>query len=99
MAHDKITCCPQCNGRLQRGFTSRAAGLHFVAPEKLARFIVVGRDLHDRGLLVRLLPSKAYFSMSLHCASCRLFLVDYEKKLSRREANAMAASLASKGAV
>jgi hypothetical protein len=35
--------------------------------------------------------------MSLHCASCRLFLVDYEKKLSRREANVMAVALASKG--
>ena len=96
MAHDKIACCPQCGGRLERGFTSRATGLHFVAPEELAQFIVVGRDLHDRSLRVRLLPSKAQFSMSLHCARCRLFLVDYERKLSRLEANTMAASLAGK---
>lgn len=99
MAHDKITCCPQCNGRLQRGFTSRAAPLHFVTPEEVARFIVLGRDLNDRSLLVRLLPSKAYFSTSLHCASCRLFLVDYETKLSWREAKATSASLASDGGV
>jgi hypothetical protein len=95
MAHDKITSCPQCSRPLERGFTSRAAGLHFVAPEELARFVVLGRDLHDRNLRVRLLPSKAYFSMSFHCTSCRLFLVDYETKLSRQEVNAIAASLTS----
>ena len=43
-----------------------------------------------------MVPHKAHFSISFHCAHCRVFLVDYEKKLSRKEVDDMAASLVSK---
>jgi hypothetical protein len=95
MLNDKIVRCPACGSTLERGFTAKASGLSFIPLAKFKRFAFVDEDLHRRSLLSRLFLSRARFSPSSICRSCRIYIVDYGTVLSRREANEAAASLES----
>lgn len=93
MKHNQIDKCPGCGGPLEHGFSHKACGLSFVAASKFRSFAFVDEDLNKRTWRQRLLPSPARYCPSHLCRACGLYLVDYETTLSRKEANAAAASL------
>ena len=89
----ELSKCPGCGGSLNRGLSNKAVALSFVSPETFKSFAFVGEDLNKRGLLARILPSRAKFCPSWVCRPCNLYLVDYGRVLSRQQANELAASL------
>jgi hypothetical protein len=84
--------CPRCTQPLESGFAHRAAGLSFVALEKLQKFMFLDEDLAQAGLQ-KLLPSPAAFFRSYLCRGCELYIIDYSQTLNRHEAEAEARSL------
>ena len=84
--------CPRCAQPLEPGFAHRAAGLSFVALEKLQRFVFLDEDLAQAGLQ-KMLPSPAEFFRSYLCRSCELYVIDYSQTLNRGEAETEARSL------
>ncbi len=88
--------CPRCEKPLSAGFASKAAGLSFVAPDKLKHFAFLDEDLSGAGLS-KLLPSKAKYFRSHLCRGCELYLIDFSAVLSREEAEQLAGSLAAEG--
>lgn len=85
--------CPRCGGKLEHGLSSKSAGLSFVPPERLRRFLFVDEDLNGRRWLVRLFASRARFCPSHLCRACSLYVVEFGTVLTRPEANRFAASL------
>ena len=89
MATTAFAVCPRCGKAMDAGFAHKAAGLSFVAPEKLDHFIFIDEDLSQAGLH-KFLPSKAEYFRSFLCRSCKLYVVDYSRSLSRPEAEQLA---------
>ena len=93
MPIDSIETCPACSGRMEHGLSLTNAGLPFYRPDAFASFVVIGEDLNQRSLLTKLFPSRARWSKAHVCRSCRVAVVEYGTSLSRKEANALAASV------
>jgi len=96
MTVPEFTTCPRCSQPFVAGFTAKASGLSFVAPEKFKQFAFVDEDLAKAGL-TKLLPSKATYFRSYLCRVCELYLVDFGTTLSRQEAEQVAESLNASG--
>jgi len=78
---------------MEHGLTLTNACLPFYRPDAFARLIVIGEDLNRRSLLTRLFPSRARWSRAHVCRSCRVAVFEYGTSMSRKEANALAASM------
>jgi hypothetical protein len=89
MATSAFAVCPRCGKATDAGFAHKAAGLSFVAPEKLDHFMFLDEDLGRAGWQ-KLLPSKAKYFRSFLCRSCKLYVVDYSRSLRRAEAEQVA---------
>lgn len=87
--------CPRCSGVLQPGFTHRATGLSFVAPEKLEQFVSLDEDLADSGMR-KWLPSRAEYFRSYLCRNCELYLIDFGTVLGHSQAKDVAHTLTSR---
>lgn len=74
---------------MEQGFCPKGSGLWYVRPEKVERFAFKDEDL-TKSRLQRLIPAKAEYYVAFHCEQCHYYAVDYEKSLSRNEANALA---------
>jgi len=85
--------CPLCHGPLEHGFSAKACGLSFIPAGKLRNFAFVDEDLNKRKWIQKFFVSPARYSPSQLCRPCGLYLVDYETVLTRKEADAAAASL------
>ena len=94
----QIDKCPCCDGALEHGFSAKACGLSFIAPSKLRRFAFVDEDLNKRTWLQKLFFSPARFCHSYLCRACGLYLVDSESVLTRKAADAVAATLEARAA-
>jgi hypothetical protein len=77
--------CPRCGKSLTAGFSHKALGLSFVAPENLRSFVSIDEELAKAGWR-RLLPSRAAYFRSYLCRSCELYIVDYSGTLNRAQA-------------
>lgn len=93
MFNEALSQCPVCHNRLERGFSFRVTPLSLITTEQMKKFIVGGEDLNEVGWMKKLLPSKAEFNLSYHCPSCKIYIVDYSRAVSREEANELANSL------
>lgn len=91
-----LTTCPHCGQPLAAGLAAKAAGLSFVALDKLKQFAFLDEDLVRAGWS-KLLPSRATYFRSYLCRGCELYLIDYSTALSRREAEQVAESLTVRG--
>lgn len=96
MSDKALQACPRCRAALQPGFAHRAAGLSFVAPEKLERFISIDEDLARSGLR-NFLPAKAEYFRSYLCKSCELYLIDYSTTIDHGQAKLLAGSMTGSG--
>jgi hypothetical protein len=47
----------------------------------------------ERSWLKQLFPAKATYDLSYHCPDCKIYIVDYSKSYSRKEANELAESI------
>ncbi|MBI2899433.1 MAG: hypothetical protein HYY17_04565 [Planctomycetes bacterium] len=90
MANSKLGACPKCGKAMGRGFAAKSAGLSFVAPEKLDHLAFIDEDLGHAGLK-KFLPAKAEFFRSYLCRPCKVYLVEYGRSFSRKEAEQAAA--------
>ena len=90
---NQINKCPRCDGPLEHGFSAKACGLSFIAVSKLRSFAFVDEDLNKRTWLQRLFFSPARYSHGYLCRPCGLYLVYYQAVVTRKEADAAAASL------
>jgi hypothetical protein len=77
---------------LKPGFSARATGLSFIKPEKFQRYTFIAEDISGAGLS-KFLPWRAAFFRAYLCRQCEFFMVDYSRSYSRKEANAIAATL------
>jgi hypothetical protein len=92
--HDqKLTKCPRCGAPFELGFSAKACGLSFIPASKFRSFAFVDEDLNKRTWLQKLFFSPAHYCHSYLCRPCGLYLLDYESVVSRKEADAEAASL------
>ena len=89
MDSKELGTCPKCGDAMKRGFVPRKATLSWVAPKQLAQFMFVGYNLHGAGLR-QILPGKAEYDLAYRCPTCRIYLVDYSRALSRDEAKDLA---------
>ncbi len=96
MTMTELTICPRCGQTLAAGFAAKAAGLSFVAPDKLKQFAFLDEDLSGAGL-AKLLPSKATYFRSYLCRECELYVIDYSTALGRQEAKRVAETLTPSG--
>ncbi len=92
MFNDKLSNCPVCGQRMERGFSHRNVGLSLITPEKMRKFAFRDEDLNKAGLK-QLLPAKAEYNLSYHCPNCRIYIVDYSKAVSTEHAKALAESM------
>ena len=81
--------CPRCGAVMEAGFANKAAGLSFVAHEKLKHFAFLDEDISHAGL-AKLFPSRAQYFRSALCRSCELYLIDYSATLDRAQAEQVA---------
>ena len=93
MAETAFQSCPRCGEAMEAGFAHKAAGLSFVAADKLQHFIFLDEDVAKAGWS-KLLPSVAGTS-GLLCCSCELYIIDYSSILDRDEATLAAESMIS----
>ena len=91
-----LATCPRCGQPLAAGFAAKAAGMSFVAPDKLRQYAFLDEDLSGAGL-TKLLPSKATYFRSYLCRGCELYLIDYSTALGRQDAERVAESLTPSG--
>ena len=94
MAETAFQSCPRCGEAMEAGFAHKAAGLSFVAADKLQHFIFLDEDVAKAGWS-KLLPSVAAYFRSYLCRSCELYIIDYSSILDRDEATAAAESMIS----
>jgi len=50
MNSPEVETCPRCGETMERGFSARAAGLSFIAPEKFNRYAFLDEDIAQAGL-------------------------------------------------
>ena len=89
MSSNSFEVCPRCGAAIEAGFSHRANGLSYVAPEKLAQFVSIDEDLAKAGL-AKFLPSKAAYFRSFVCRDCDLYLIDFSETLDRKQAQDLA---------
>ena len=93
MFNEKLSTCPRCGARMERGFSVRTHGLSWIPPEKMKRFAFVDQDLNAAGVKQYLPLAKAAYDLSYHCPHCKLYIVDYSTSVSSAEAKALAETL------
>ncbi len=92
MFNGKLSNCPVCSGIMEKGFSARTQGLSWIPAEKMKQFAFLDKDLNEAGLK-QLFPAKATYDLSYHCPDCKIYIVDYSKSYSRKEANELAESV------
>jgi hypothetical protein len=93
MFNEKLGKCPACGSEMELGFSIRSSPLSFVTSEKIQKFIHMTDDLHRVGFVKMFLPWTASYDIAYHCVRCRIFIVDYSKAISSKEAKTQAASV------
>lgn len=78
---------------MQAGFAVRTTPLSFVATGKLGQVIFKDEDLIKAGWRT-LFPSRARYLRSYLCRACKLYVIDYAKSYTRREAENIAREMA-----
>jgi len=87
--------CPRCNQPMQRGFHIRNTGLSYVAPDKLGTLIFIDEDVGQAGLR-KVVPTRAQYHLSSICRACKLYVVDFSRSYSTKEAQELAEKMAAK---
>lgn len=89
MSETFVAVCPRCGSGMEAGFASRATPLSFVAFGEVDRVVFKDEDLVKAGWRM-LLPSRARYFRSYLCRACKLYVIDYAKTYTRREAEGIA---------
>jgi ssDNA-binding Zn-finger/Zn-ribbon topoisomerase 1 len=92
MFNEKLKTCPVCGKNMVYGFSSRNYGLSWITADNMKKFAFMDKDLNEAGL-DKFLPAIAKYDLSYNCPKCKIYIVDYSKPVSSKEAKELAKTL------
>ena len=76
--------CPKCDKIMENGFSNANGSISWINNNKLSAYIFKDEDLSKAGWK-NVFPWKAYYYHSFRCEQCNCILIDYSRKLTRKE--------------